>query len=120
MGRRAKGPREDLVPPEGKAEGKAGGKAEGKAEGKAGGKARGKAEAKARPAAVRQVSVGRGARAEGSVDRVDRVVRHREDRRRVDLAVAGAQGWAPPARSGLWSAPCRSTLTATASSIATN
>ena len=112
MGRRAKGPREDLVPPEGKAEGKAGGKAGGKAEGKEG--------AKAPPAAAHRVSVGRGARAEGSVDRVDRVVRHREDRRRVDLAVAGAQEWAPPARSGLWSAPCRSTLTATASSIATN
>jgi len=82
MGRRVKGPREDLVPPEGKAEGKP--------EGKKG--------AKAPPAAVRRVSVGRGARAEGSVDRE---VRHREVRRRVDLAVAGAQGWAPPARSGL-------------------
>ena len=102
MGRRGKGPREDLVPPEAKAEGKA------------------------LPAAARRASVGRGAnvgqgaRVEGNVARVDRVVRHRVDRRRVDLAVAGAQGWGRPARSGLWRKPCRSTLTATARSTATN
>jgi hypothetical protein len=101
MGRRAKALREDLGPAEVKEEVK---------------------EAKARPAVARRASVGpeasvvREGRAEGNVARVDRLL---EDRRRVGLA-EGAPGWGRRARSALWSVPCRSTPTATASSTATN
>ena len=84
MGRRAKGPREDLVPPEGNTEGKA------------------PLAADRRVNVGRRANVVRGARAEGNVDRVDRVVRHRMDRRRVGLAAGGEQEWGRPARSGLW------------------
>jgi hypothetical protein len=78
---------------------------------------------KARPAAARRASVGpeasvvRQARVEANVVRVDRLL---EDRRRVGLAADGAPGWGRRARSVLWSVPCRSTPTATASSTATN
>ena len=102
MGRRAKALREDLGPAEVKEEVK---------------------EAKARPAVARRASVGpeasvvREARAEGNVVRVGRLL---EDRRRVGLAAEGAPGWGRRARSALWSVPCRSTPTATASSTATN
>jgi len=106
MGRRAKAPREDLGPAEVKREVKDEAKDE-----------------RVRPAVARRASVGleasvvREARAEGNVARVGRLL---EDRRRVGLAAEGAPGWGRRARSGLWSVPCRSTPTATASSTATN
>ena len=106
MGRRAKAPREDLGPATVKEEAKEEAKEE-----------------KARPAAARRVSadreasVGLEARAERNVARVDRQM---EDRRVVGLAAEGAPGWGRRARSVLWSVPCRSTPTATASSTARN
>ena len=106
MGRRAKALREGLGPPEVKKEVKKEVKDE-----------------RARPVAARRASVGleasvvREARVEASVARVDRLL---EDRRRVGLAADGAPGWGRRARSVLWSVPCRSTPTATASSTATN
>jgi hypothetical protein len=102
MGRWAKAPREDLSPAEVKKEVKV---------------------ETARPAAARrasgsrEASVGPDARVEANVVRVDRLL---VDRRRVGLAADGAPGWGRRARSVLWSVPCRSTPTATASSTATN
>ena len=106
MGRRAKAPREALGPATVKEEMKDEAKVE-----------------KARPAAARRASGGRKAsvgpeaRAEGNVAREDRQM---EDRRMVGLAAEGAPGWGRRARSVLWSVPCRSTPTATASSTAMN
>lgn len=111
MGRRAKAPREGLGPATVKEEMKDEVKVE-----------------KGRPAAAHRVSGGRGAsvgreaRAEVSGAPLAPAKGNvaREDRLRVALAGAGAPGWGRRARSGLWSAPCRSTPTATASSTATN
>jgi len=109
MGLRAKAPREGLGPATVKKEVKEEVKDE-----------------RARPAAARRASVGLEAsvvleaRLEARVGNVARVDRLLEDRRRVGLAGDGAQGWGRRARSGLWSAPCRSTPTATASSTAMN
>lgn len=64
-----------------------------------------------------EMSVAPVAPAKGSVARVNRPL---VDRLRVGLAGDEAQTWGRRARSGLWSAPCRLTPTATASSIATN
>lgn len=81
-----------------------------------------KEEAKARPAVARRVSGGREARAEvsGAPLAPAKGTVGREDRRRVALAGAGAPEWGRRARSGLWSAPCRSTPIATGSSTAMN
>jgi hypothetical protein len=77
---------------------------------------------KARPAAARRVSGVRGDRVEENVDQEAPAKANvaREDRRRVAQAVAGARGWGRRVRSVLWNAPCRSTPTATASSIGMN
>jgi hypothetical protein len=112
MGRRAKAPREDLGPAEVKKEVKKEAKVE-RARPAVARRASGGLEA----SVVREANVVREARAEGSVARVDRLP---EDRRRVGLAADGAPGWGRRARSVLWSVPCRSTPTATASSTATN